>query len=234
MDRMEPEREHGLTQPAQRALSAMALAARRASQSTAGGRSKPERLTSGPERLGEPVPHTARARSTERPNWERTIRTGVLAVGAVVVSLSAIVVALKATGGTRSSAPSHSSGRGTSRMSGPTAPPSPSGSASASNPTISTTIPESGAPGGPPEISSIAPTSGTSGQTVTLSGTNLFSPDGQIQAYFDGADAPTSCPVQTTCTVTVPNLPGGPANVPVKVVTEGGDSNTLFFEYTNS
>jgi hypothetical protein len=66
---------------------------------------------------------------------------------------------------------------------------------------------------------------------VVVSGVNLISADGQILARFNGAAAPTRCPTQTSCTVTVPSMGAGPSSVTLTVTTAAGTSNALTFSY---
>lgn len=81
-------------------------------------------------------------------------------------------------------------------------------------------------------VSSISPGGGSAGQTVTISGSNLYSPNTQqIAVHFGGETAPISCPTQTSCTVTVPSLPGSPSSVPVTITTQSGTSAPLTFTY---
>jgi hypothetical protein len=95
-----------------------------------------------------------------------------------------------------------------------------------------TTAPDAAAPsGGPPRISSVSPPSGPAGARVVLAGSGLFSADGDVTAYFGGAPAPTSCPTQTSCTVTVPDLGLSPTSVTITVVTSSGPSNGASFAY---
>jgi len=234
----------------------MALAARRARESDAGDAPGAHRIGSWQE-LGpmwsDEAGHTENTDATQRvtgmprtPSWKRyttehAIRSGLLALGAIVVALSATVIALNTSGSSSLSSSPYASGqqstpaRTSAQRNGASSNSSPG---SASNPAVSTTLPSSVNPGGPvsadgpPQITSITPSSGAAGRTVTISGTNFLSPDGRIQAYFGEAQAPTSCPVQSRCTVTVPSLSGGPSSVVVKVVTEAGSSNTLLFSYT--
>jgi hypothetical protein len=49
-------------------------------------------------------------------------------------------------------------------------------------------------------------------------------------ATFNGQVAPTSCPAQNTCTVTVPPSPGG-ATAQVTITTASGTSNVVTFIY---
>ena len=64
-----------------------------------------------------------------------------------------------------------------------------------------------------------------------LQGTNFISSNGWIVVQFGGQNAVTSCPVQTTCTATVPIHSGSPSRVPVTVTTQSGTSNALTFDY---
>ncbi len=75
------------------------------------------------------------------------------------------------------------------------------------------------------------PASGGAGQTVRVTGSGLYSANGTITAYVGGAAAPTSCPSQTSCTVTVPNL-GGPRHTTLFIATPSGSSNGVAFDYT--
>ncbi|MGH9029280.1 MAG: IPT/TIG domain-containing protein [Acidimicrobiales bacterium] len=108
-------------------------------------------------------------------------------------------------------------------------------SASAAPPATAAPRAPSATPGGSPVISSVSPSQGAAGQSVTITGANFLSSDGEILVSFDGQPAPTSCPVQTTCTFTVPQLPSSTpptATVPVTVTTASGTSNTEAFAYS--
>ena len=85
--------------------------------------------------------------------------------------------------------------------------------------------------GGPPALTALTPSTGAAGQSVVVSGTNFISADGVVQARFGGQLAPTACPVQTSCTVTVPTMTGSPTSVPVTITTTGGTSNALTFTF---
>ena len=98
-----------------------------------------------------------------------------------------------------------------------------------STPTTSTSTTVAVAPAGPPVISSLSPASGSAGQSVTVSGANFLSTSGQIVATFNGQVAPTSCPAQNTCTVTVP--PSSAPSAQVVITTAGGASNAQTFTY---
>ena len=86
---------------------------------------------------------------------------------------------------------------------------------------------------GPPVIAELNPASGNAGQAIQVAGANFLSSSGQIIATFDGQVAPTSCPAQNTCSVTVP-----PGSVGIRdaaqvvIMTAGGTSNTMTFTYS--
>ena len=109
-------------------------------------------------------------------------------------------------------------------MERPRVAPSPS----ASTTTTSTTL--SVAPAGPPVISGLSPASGSPGQSVMVSGANFLSTNGQIVATFNGQVAPTDCPAQNSCTVTVPSSNAPSAQV--VITTPGGASNGETFTYS--
>jgi hypothetical protein len=95
-----------------------------------------------------------------------------------------------------------------------------------------------GAPPAPagagPTLSTISPDAGTPGQTVTIQGNGLMSSDGLIVVTFGVQTAPTHCPSQAGCVVTVPPPPPGQPSVPVQVRTSSGVSNALTFRYSTS
>ncbi len=85
--------------------------------------------------------------------------------------------------------------------------------------------------GGPPVISSISPSSGAAGQGLQIAGANFLSSNGQITATFNGQVAPTSCPAQNTCTVTVPPSTGA-TTAQITITTASGTSNAVTFNYS--
>jgi hypothetical protein len=85
---------------------------------------------------------------------------------------------------------------------------------------------------GPPVIAALTPANGSAGQAIQVAGSNFLSSSGQIIATFDGQVAPTSCPAQNTCSVTVPPAPSGSQTAQVVITTAGGTSNTLTFTYS--
>jgi hypothetical protein len=80
-------------------------------------------------------------------------------------------------------------------------------------------------------IALLSPASGGAGDGIQVAGTNFLSSDGQIVASFNGQVAPTSCPAQNVCTVTVPSLAGSTA-ARVTITTAGGTSNAVTFTYS--
>ena len=84
---------------------------------------------------------------------------------------------------------------------------------------------------GPPVIASLNPASGSAGQGIQIAGSNFLSSSGQIVATFNGQVAPTSCPAQNACSVTVPPS-SGPSTAQVVVTTAGGTSNAMTFTYS--
>jgi hypothetical protein len=65
---------------------------------------------------------------------------------------------------------------------------------------------------------------------VQVAGTNFLSSDGQIVASFNAEVAPTNCPAQNVCTVTVPPM-AGPTAAQVTITTAVGTSNAVTFTY---
>ena len=148
---------------------------------------------------------------------DRWLVTSVLAVAALVV-IAAIALAVSLSGSPssvhRSSPPARTLSTG------------PVGTAG-SSPTSTTTVPV--APAGPPVISSLTPSSGAAGQGIEVAGANFLSTSGQIVATFNGRAAPTSCPAQNTCSVTVP--PSTSPSAEVVITTASGTSNAVLFTY---
>jgi len=79
-----------------------------------------------------------------------------------------------------------------------------------------------------PTMYSLTPAVGSAGETVTVSGSGFLSANGSIVATFGSQIAPTSCPTENQCFVTVP--PGSNSAV-VRIRTESGTSNPLTFRY---
>jgi hypothetical protein len=229
--------------PGQRALGAMESAVRRARESAGAPPLPPPLLPRAgpPTRRADVAPPRedwhppAAPGQTAPPARPNRWLVGSVAVVAVLVVAAAIALIVSLGG---NSAPSSStaatSGQATTvpPHSTPTRPRS--GAAGATTPTTSSPTPSTSttvavAPAGPPVISSLSPASGSAGQSVMVSGANFLSTTGQIVATFNGQVAPTSCPAQNTCTVTVPSSNASSAQV--VITTAGGASNAETFTY---
>lgn len=79
-------------------------------------------------------------------------------------------------------------------------------------------------------LSSVSPASGSAGQTVTVTGSKLYSSNGHITALVGSAAAGVACPSETTCQVTLPTLHTH-GKVPLTLTTTGGRSNSLTLNY---
>jgi hypothetical protein len=234
------------TSPGAKALGAMELAARRARESRA--QTTATRDPDTPPGLDQPTawgePPDVERRDSEDSPGSRTIATVpperwlAVAVGAaavlVVIAAIALVVSLTS-GSSPGPVAAPPAGHGTSHTNGTPARSGGGGAAQPSSapaaPQTTSTLPSLGTPGGAPVISSLTPSSGSSGQTLQVTGSNFLSSDGQIVATFAGQVAPTACPSQTTCTVTVPPTSAPPGPVPVTITTSAGTSNTVTFTY---
>jgi IPT/TIG domain len=223
------ERQPG--SPGQRALGAMESAVRRA-RASAGAAPLPSPPSPSPRDRPPAMPDDPPVRASEDRRYRWLVGSVATAAALVVAAAVALIVSLgigsapRSPTGARSAptttvpgrAPStsaHGDGRSTR---GPTT-------------TSSSTVPSTVAvaPAGPPAISSLSPSSGTAGQTITVAGSNLLSTDGRIVATFNGQVAPTSCPAQNRCTVTVP--PAADPSAQVVITTAGGTSNAITFTY---
>ncbi len=218
--------------PNAQALGAMAAAVQRARQAQEGG--PPTQAVQIPfDDVEGPVPSPAAAPSPRTGRRARSpLEIAVFAVAALVlVAAGALAVTL----GTGGAGP------------GPGAPeplavqPHPAhharsgahhgvATAPATTDTPTTTLPV--ATGGPPVIAGLEPSSGTAGEAIVVAGTNFMSATGQIVATFNGQVAPTRCPAQNTCSVTVPPLSSGAHTAQVVITTAGGISNTVTFTYS--
>jgi IPT/TIG domain len=149
-------------------------------------------------------------------------------VAGLLVVLASVALAASLTGnGSPAPAPST-----VATPAGHTPRPAPAGHGPSTAPTSTTTSPTvAPTPGGAPVISSLDPASGTAGQGIQISGANFLSSSGQITATFNGQVAPTTCPAQGTCTVTVPPLPGT-RSAQVVITTSAGTSNPVTFTYS--
>ena len=187
---------------------------------------------------GITVPTSTGTEALDPARQDRWLIISVVVVGAlVVVAAIALAVSLTATSGPTAlpastatrPAPTHAGAAppsGGSHVKGHHKPAGTSGTPT----NTSTTTPVSAAAGGPPVISSLTPSSGSAGQSVQVAGANFLSSSGQIVATFNGQVAPTSCPAQNTCTVTVPPSSGDPS-AQVMITTASGTSNAVTFTY---
>jgi hypothetical protein len=110
------------------------------------------------------------------------------------------------------------------RSGGPTS--SVTGPATATPP-----APNPSPPGPSPVLSAVTPDAGDAGQVVMVNGSNLFSPDENIQASFGGQPADISCPSQALCMMTVPLLAASAGTISITVTTEAGTSDVIPFTY---
>lgn len=190
-----------------------------------------------------PVPPRGRTVETSEASTARDIQldrwlvTAVVAVAALLVAAATgLVVSLATANETPKAATSastvtaphhrptvHPAHSGTGSGKGAAARPSPSTG-------VTTTSTEPVSPGGPPVISALTPSSAAAGQALQVAGSNFLSTNGQIVATFNGQVAPTNCPTQNSCNVTVPPSAGLTA-VSVTINTSGGASNAMTFTY---
>lgn len=226
--------------PGRRALGAMESAVLRARAAQGGlPPPSPPRPSPAPNlhraRQGT-VPPRSGANDDDPARPDRWLITSVVVVGTLVAA-AAVALAVSLTGGgapttplpSTAPPPNHAGAApapGQSQAKGRHKP----GGTSGTSTNTSTTTPTAAAPGGPPVISSLTPSSGSAGQSVQVVGANFLSSSGQIVATFNGQVAPTSCPAQNTCTVTVPPSPGA-ATVQVTITTASGTSNAVKFIY---
>jgi IPT/TIG domain len=167
---------------------------------------------------------------------DRWLFTAVVAVAVLVVIASAALAASITSGPpTQLLAPGSAqrAAQAPSPLHGSSGGGATSHSGQSSGTSTTTTTPSvSPSPGGPPVISGLAPATGAPGQGIQVSGTNFLSPNGQIVALFNGQVAPTSCPAQNTCTVTVPPMTAGASSAQVTITTADGTSNAVTFTYS--
>jgi len=226
--------------PGAKALGAMELAARRAREA------RTERITGAqdpdtPPEPGQPTASVEPQDLNERPApqtiatvpRERWLAVAV-GVAALLVVIAAIALAISLSSSSSPVAtppPPHGAAHTGGTASQPGTHPSPPSGASAA-PQTTSTLPSLATPGGAPVITSLNPSSGGSGQTIQVTGSNFLSSDGQIVATFAGQVAPTICPSQTTCTVTVPSGSPTSGSVSVAITTSAGTSNAVTFTYS--
>jgi hypothetical protein len=227
--------------PGVRALGAMAAAAQRAREVQEGG---PPTHAVETRFDDEPTPVPPNPQPVARPatGGRSPLEVAVwVAAALLLVAAGALAVTLGTHGGGGggggggSSAPpstaAHTAapagGHGQAGAKGGGAAKS-SGSSSSTTTSSSTPLPTAS---GPPVIAALNPASGGAGQAIQVAGANFLSSSGQIIATFDGQVAPTSCPAQNTCSVTVPPAPSGTQSAQVVITTAGGTSNTVTFTY---
>ena len=238
----EPRGEETTGPPSRRALGAMESAVRRARESgaqrplptpaaTSGGvqRAAPDPPATAPVRPGGDA---VAAQGTKSPVDIRQ-RWLIAAVAVVAALVLAGAIALAAAPGSSPRVAGGPPATGIhSGTPGPSSRPSTTiakGSPPASTTTTTTAV--ASTPGAMPVISALDPASGTAGQAIGVSGANFLSSTGQIVATFNGQVAPTSCPSQNACSVTVPPLPQA-STAQVTITTSSGTSNAVTFTYT--
>jgi hypothetical protein len=227
--------------PGQRALGAMESAVRRAREA-AGVPPLPAptpprgQAIAPPAHPTSPVPVVKQRtpKDGSAPAGPQRWLIGSIAAVAALVAAAAVALLVSLLASPASSPPQPLRSNAAPARPAPSGHRSPGGvsSTTTSAPPSSTTTSTTSvgvAPAGPPEISALSPSSGSAGQTITIAGANFLSTDGQIVATFDGQMAPTSCPAQSTCTVTVP--PSTSPSVQVVITTAGGASNAVTFSY---
>lgn len=190
---------------------------------------EPDGSWSGPDPDPTPV-SLGRAES----RTEKVLRSSVVIVGGLVLVLGAVLVGLHVSGSS-ASRPTSVAGqatqpRSTTLSQGPSTPATRPPGTNVTSPTPPPVVASPG-PVDAPQLASVVPETGRAGQVVTVSGTNLFSPDARVQAFLGGQPALTRCPTQTSCAVTVLALAGSPTTVPLTIETEAGTSNALSFSY---
>ncbi|MGH9169439.1 MAG: IPT/TIG domain-containing protein [Acidimicrobiales bacterium] len=190
-----------------------------------------------------------------RPNRRRTLTilaTALVAVGILTVSLveragashNSASRTTRPPSSTRplTTAPSTTQGGSTPSSTRPgstgTSPTTTTPSATSTTTTsaagsgTSTTVATTTGQGIPaPELSLVAPSRGGTGTVLVIRGTNFYSPGGIVLARFDGEPAPTQCPNQNMCKVTVPQLSHAPGTLALTITTQSGTSNALSFLY---
>jgi hypothetical protein len=222
--------------PGRRALGAMESAVLRARASQGGAPSPPPPPPppTDPRRHRQiTVPTRSGARNAEPAGPDRWLITTVVVVAALVVAAS-IALAVSLTGNGTPTTPLPSTAQAPIHSGATPAPGQSHASghhtSSGTSKNTSTTTPIPATPGGSPVISSLTPSSGSAGQSLQVVGANFLSSSGQIVATFNGQVAPTSCPAENACTVTVPPSPGE-ATVQVTITTASGTSNAVTFRY---
>ncbi|MST31684.1 hypothetical protein GHK86_02940, partial [Acidimicrobiaceae bacterium USS-CC1] len=104
------------------------------------------------------------------------------------------------------------------------------GSTSTTTSTTTTSTTTGPPAAGAPVLASVTPAAGKAGETVTLTGRNLYSSNGQISVVVGSSAAGVTCPSETRCVVTLPALRTH-GQVPLRMTTSGGRSNTVMVTY---
>jgi hypothetical protein len=178
-----------------------------------------------------PPPRTRTRTRTRQEQWERRLFSSVLTL-AFLVLVAAIALAF--TFGTEQSglpSATTTASAHAGQAAGPVPRPAhpPRARRVTRRAASSASLPELG--GTAPVVTSLSPSKGGPGQAVTVSGAHFMSADGQIVADVAGVAAATDCPVQTSCTVVVPTLPGAPRSVRLTISSEAGTSSGVTFAY---
>ena len=225
--------------PGVRALGAMAAAAQRAREAQEGGpptHAVDHRFDDKATPVPAKAPPPARPATGGRSPLEIAVW---VAAALLLVAAGALAVTLGTSGGGGGPGPStapptsaHSAAPTTPHEKSPGTHGGPSRSPGRSSTTTTSTTAAPPNASGPPVIAALNPASGNAGQAIQVAGANFLSSSGQIIATFDGQVAPTSCPAQNTCSVTVPPAPSGSQTAQVVITTAGGTSNTITFTYT--
>lgn len=229
--------------PEARALDAMAQAVRRSRELTQGSEAhSPDRVWRSRNACTQSVPGRedqvlASEETPPRrrpPRAEKVLQVCVVVVAALVLGFAGALAALHlhepagsgsvGAGVDQSRHHSHSSELPGGRPGASSAPPP----AARTGPARAV---ENALAGQRPRLLSISPSAGDAGQGLTVSGIDLYSPDGLIQASLGGVDAPIRCVTQTSCVVTVPMGLVSARSLPLTIETEAGTSNALAFSY---
>ena len=213
----------------QRELDALARAVRKARAQTSPA-SRPDASSA---RRGRSLYKVSARRELAGAFWRRASRTaGVLAIAAVL----AVGIDLAVGAGGRSRVPLAArrppETATSSTTSTPTSTsPSTTTTSSSTTTTTSSTTTTIAAPGAGPVLVSVEPRQAGPGSVLVLGGRGFFSASGIIVAEVAGHPAPTRCPQQSQCEVTVPDLHRRAGKVPISITTSSGTSNVIFFEY---
>jgi IPT/TIG domain len=223
--------------PSRRALGAMESAVRRAREAQGGLPPAPPPRTNPAPNPQHRLPATdptdqGRAQEPAHRRPDRWLLASVVAA-AVLVVVAAAALGVSTSRNSQPAAPSPSRAAAAPARSAPRPGAAGTKGGGTSSTTTTTTAPATTTPFGAvgvPVISSLTPSSGTAGEGIQVAGANFLSSNGQIVATFNGRVAPTSCPAQNTCTLTVPPQ-SGPSSAQVSITTASGTSNAVTFTY---